>query len=344
MFNYVRTQRTAVQSGAVEVRRGPLVESRHVVHVAVVDAGGRVVARCGDTQLVTYARSAIKPMQALPLVEDEVAARFGLDDEELALACASHSGEPEHVTVARRMLAKVGLGEDALACGAHAPFHRPSARALQEAGTLPGRLHNNCSGKHAGMLALARAHGWEVRGYQTAGHPVQQRMLHEMARWCDVAPSDIVVGVDGCGVATFAVALEALAGGFARLAAADAAGEVGPNRILDAMRAHPRLVAGTGRFCTVLMEVTAGRVVAKVGAEGVYGAMMPDAGLGIALKVADGGRRAAEPALVGALAALNLLGTDELSRLQSFAAPALSNTRGEEVGEVRAVMALERCS
>lgn len=315
------------------------MESRHEVHVAVADASGDLVAQAGDPALVTFARSAVKPIQALPLVDDGVAERFGLDDEEMALACASHSGEAAHVAVARRLLGKLGLDEHDLACGAHAPFHRPSARALQEAGTAPGRVHNNCSGKHAGMLALAQAHGWDVAGYEQAAHPVQRRMLSEMARWCDVSESDIVVGVDGCGVATFAVSLSSLAGAFARLAGAAVAGEPGPRRVLDAMRAHPRLVAGTGRFCTALMEASSGRVVAKVGAEGVYGALVPDAGLGIALKVADGGRRAAEPALAAVLAVLDLLSPGELAELRTFTEPVLVNTRGEEVGVVRAVMA-----
>jgi L-asparaginase II len=332
----------AVTAGTVEVWRGDIVESRHAVHVAVVDAAGKLVAQAGDTTQVTYARSAVKPLQALPLVEDGVLDRFGFGTAELALACASHSGEAEHVVVARRMLAGAGVPEEALACGAHAPFHRPSAQALRAAGAAPARVHNNCSGKHAGMLALAQAHGWPLHGYHEASHPVQQRMLGELARWCDVAASSIGVGVDGCGVATFAVPLRALAGAFARFAGEAEAGGTAARRVLDAMAAEPHLVAGTGRLCTALLEATGGRVSAKVGAEGVYGALVRGEKLGVALKVADGAKRAAEPSLIAVLRELDLLSTEEAAAVHAFAEPAVLNTRGEAVGRLRAVPALRR--
>jgi L-asparaginase II len=333
-----------VQGSVVEVRRGGVVESVHVVHVAVARAGGALQAVSGDASLVTFARSAVKPFQALPLVEDGVLERYGFGDEELALACASHSGQPEHVAVARRMLAALGEEEDALACGAHAPFHRPSAKALRESGVAPGRVHNNCSGKHAGMMALAKSHGWSVVGYHEASNPVQQRMLREMSVWCDVPVPSIPVGVDGCGVATFAVPLAALAGAFGRLGAAATAGDPAPARVLGAMAAAPQLVAGADRLCTALMEVTGGRVLAKVGAEGVYGAVVPERGLGIALKVADGAKRAAEPALIGVLHAVDALTAPEVEALARHARPTLENTRGEVVGEIEARIAVERLS
>jgi L-asparaginase II len=331
-----------VPGSVVEVRRGGAVESLHAVHVAVADRSGALQAFSGDASLVTFARSAVKPLQALPLVDDGVLQRFGFGVEELALACASHSGQPEHVAVVRRMLAALGEAEDALACGAHAPFHRPSAKALREAGVAPGRAHNNCSGKHAGMMALAKSHGWSVAGYHEASHPVQQRMLRELSVWCDVPASSIPMGVDGCGVATFAVPLRALAGAFGRLGAAAAAGDRAPARVQGAMAAAPHLVAGSDRLCTALMEVTGGRLLAKVGAEGVYGAVVPERGLGIALKVADGAKRAAEPALVGVLHALDVLTSAEVDALARYARPTVENTRGEVVGEVEARMALER--
>jgi L-asparaginase II len=325
----------------VEVLRAGAVESQHTVHVAVAEGEGHAVAGCGDASLLTFARSAVKPFQALPLVEDGVLQKYGFGDAELALACASHSGEPEHVELARGMLRRIGSGEEDLACGAHAPFHAASARALRESGAKPGRLHNNCSGKHAGMLALARLHGWPLEGYQEAAHPVQQRMLREMSRWCDVPESEIVVGVDGCGVATFAVPLSALARGFARYATAAAAGGATAH-VAGAMAANPHLVAGHERMCTALMEATAGRVLAKVGAEGVYGAMIPTARMGVVLKVADGARRAAEPALLAVLQELGLLRDAEAARLASYAEPPVENTRGEVVGQLRARVRLER--
>src|SRR5262245_10275271 len=297
--------RKRVNEAAVEVWRGALVESRHRVSVAVCDPSGLLRARCGDTDLVMYARSSIKPLQALPLVEDGAADRFDLTSAELALCCASHSGEPRHVGAAESILRKIGASEEALACGPHAPFHEPSAGALRAAGREPSRLHNNCSGKHAGMLALARHHGWPLAGYQLFEHPVQQRMLNEVARWTDVAPDEILTAVDGCGVATFGAKLRDFALGFARFAAAARRGESGPARIAAAMTRNPEYVGGSGRFCTALIRVTAGRLFVKVGAEGVFLAGAPGAELGVALKVEDGAQRAAEPALIAVLRALN---------------------------------------
>ena len=330
-------------SGArVEVTRGGRVESVHGVDVAVArDGGGRLAARAGSPDRVVFARSAVKPFQALPLVEDGVLARYGLGPEALALACASHSGEPRHVAVARSMLEAIGLPESALACGPHPPFDDGAANALRAAGEKPGRIHNNCSGKHAGMLALASAHGWPTDGYHEAGHPVQERMLDEIARWSGVDRSAIGTGVDGCGVVTFALPLRGLARAFAALAAAAEAGEAGPVAVVEAMTRHPFLVGGTDRLCTRLMEVTEGRVLAKVGAEGVYGAVDLDEGTGIGLKARDGAKRAGEVALLGVLEALGALRPGELDALGRWASPDVRNTRSEVVGGMRAVVELE---
>jgi L-asparaginase II len=322
----------------VEVLRGSMVESRHRVHIAIAGADGRLRAHAGEARRVTFARSAVKPIQALPLVADRVLERFGILDEELALTCGSHSGEAYHVLAARELLRKAGVREELLACGPQEPLHEPTRRALGRAGERPQAIHNNCSGKHAGMLALARFHGWPLEGYHRAGHPVQRRMLEEVARWCGMPADEIPSGVDGCGIVTFAVPLAALAAAFARLAAhtrqdyaSDPAG-----RVVRAMVAHPAYVAGTGRLCTELMRRTHGRVFAKVGAEGVYCAGVPGAELGIALKVEDGARRAAEPALLATLRRLSLLSDDEVAELARFAEPDVTNTRGEVVGGVRA--------
>ncbi len=327
----------------VEVRRGTIVESVHRVSVAVVDADGRLRARAGTPAQVTFARSAIKPFQALPLVEDGVLEHFGFGDRELALCCASHSGEPWHVETALSMLRRIGLDESMLACGPHPPFHEPSARALVDAGRVPSRIHNNCSGKHSGMLALARRHGWPALGYEQILHPVQQRMLAVMSEWSKVARDEIGIGVDGCGVATFALPLEAMARAFGALAGAARRGIGGPERVLRAMGRYPEYIAGTGRLCTDLSRTVHGRIVAKVGAEGVYCAAVPGAELGVALKVEDGAWRAAEPALLSVLRALTLITDDEVGELDRFAEPVITNTRGERVGEVRAVIRLEPC-
>lgn len=325
----------------VEVWRGPVVESRHRVAVAVVDAVGRLRAWSGDPDVVVFARSAVKPFQALPLVDDGVADRLGFEPAELALCCASHNAEPRHVDAAHALLRKAGAGEEALACGARSPMSRAAARELEKRGLEPTRVHNECSGKHAGMLALARAHGWPLAGYHRAEHPVQQRMLEEISRWTEIPPDEIPTGVDGCGVVTFALPLRSLAGAFARLAAAARRGDAGPARIVRAMVENPEYVAGTERLCTELMRAADGRIFAKVGAEGVYCAGIPGAELAVALKVLDGSDRASGPALLGTLASLGLLSEEELETIERFASPEVENSRGERVGRLQARVELE---
>lgn len=319
----------------VEVLRGTTLESVHRVHVAISDAGGTVVAALGDPHRVTYYRSAAKPLQALPLVEDGVLERFGLDDMELALACASHEGETAHVEGVRRMLAKIGLDEEALACGPHLPYSEEARHALLAAGQVARRVHNNCSGKHAGMLALARAHGWPVEGYHRAGHPVQERMRMEVARWSGLNREAVDTAVDGCGVVSFAVPLGAMAGSLARFAAAAAVGEP-PARVVEAMTTHPFMVGGTRRACTEVMRRTGRRAFVKLGAEGVYVGGLPEEGIGFALKVEDGGRRAGEVAMIRVLEVLDALTGDDLEALADLRRPRIRNTRDEVVGEIRA--------
>lgn len=328
-----------MSSARVEATRGGTVESVHAVDVAVVD-GDRVVARAGSPSRRVFARSAVKPFQALPLVEDGVLDRLGLGAEALALACASHSGEPRHVAVARSTLGAIGLEESALACGPHEPFDDAARETLRASGQAPGRVHNNCSGKHAGMLALAVAHDWPTAGYHRLEHRVQQRMLAEIERWTGVRRDGIDTGVDGCGVVTFALPLDGLARAFHRLVTT-AGREPGPGAVVDAMTGHPFLVGGTDRLCTRLMEVTDGRLLAKVGAEGVYGAAVVGGGPGIALKARDGAGRAGPVALIGVLEALDLLDRAEREALDRWARPAVRNTRDEVVGELRAVVELE---
>jgi L-asparaginase II len=328
-------------SARVLVTRGEQVESVHTVHVAVTD-GARVVARAGDPHMVTYLRSAAKPLQALPLVEDGVVGSLGITGSELALCCASHNAESRHVRAAAALLRRAGLEEGDLACGPHPPMRPAEAQRLAASGQLPRGIHNNCSGKHAGMLALAVHHGWRTEGYHRRGHAVQKRMRAEVARWSGVRSEALELAVDGCGVVTFALPLAAMAHAFARFGAAAREEDSGPAEVLGAMRAHPFMVAGTGRLCSALIGETGGRVVPKTGAEGVYCATLPDAGLGIALKVEDGARRAADVALVEVLAALDVLEEGELEALAPWRRPAVRNTRDERVGEIRGEVALER--
>jgi L-asparaginase II len=325
----------------VEVSRGDIVESRHRVHIAVVDGKGRLRAHAGDAGFVAFARSAIKPVQAIPVLVDGAAERFGFTDIEVALCCASHSGEPRHIEAVQGMLRKIGAAEDALACGAHVPMGKQAAQELAERGEEPSRVHNNCSGKHVGMLALAQIHGWPLAGYHEADHPVQIRMQQELATWTEMNADDFGVAVDGCGVMTFALPIERLARAFARFAVAARNGEDAPARVVKAMVRNPEYVAGSARLCTDLMRVTGGRVFAKVGAEGVYCAGVPGAELGVALKVEDGATRAAEPALIAVLKALAILSDDEVADLAAFAEPDITNTRAERVGALRAHIRLQ---
>lgn len=330
-----------MSEGRVDVRRGGLVESTHRVHVAVVDGTGRLRARTGDQEFITWARSTLKPIQAIPVVADGVAEALGWGPPEIALCCASHSGQPMHVERVAAMLASIGLTESSLACGPQAPRYRPAADALREAGKEPGRIHNNCSGKHAGMLGLAKVNGWDTVGYETPDHPVQQRILAEVSQWTGVSRDRIPLATDGCGVMTFALPLRALANAFARLAAASRSGGGAPARVVQAILERPELMAGTDRMCSDLIAATDGRVFAKVGAEGVYCAGVPGAEIGIALKVEDGALRAAQPALLAVLAELDLLSKAEAAELSGYARPKVLNTRAAEVGEIVPTIRLE---
>jgi L-asparaginase II len=338
-------------TSTVEIFRGGIVESRHRVSVAVVDAAGKLVAWTGDPDLVTYWRSCAKLVQVLPLIADGAAAALGITDEEIAVACASHNGEPRHVAVVEGLLAKAGCSEADLACGPHSSLSPAVARAMAERGELPRRIHSNCSGKHAGMLALASHHGWPVADYRRAGHPVQRRVLAEAARWTDVPETKLGQGVDGCGVVSFALPLRNMALAYARLgsrtAPTGARGEGlggGPtlsaaaDRVIKSIFADPFLVAGTGRLCTEVIAGSSGRVLAKIGADGVYCVALPEAGLGVALKVEDGDVDSARPAI---LATVEALAPGVVRVAESFRSPVIKNTLGEEVGHVTANIALE---
>ena len=332
----------------VENRRGSIVESRHIVHVAVVDGNGRLVASAGNPDLVTFWRSAAKPFQAQPLVADGVVERFGLTRQDLALACASHSSEPAQVTLVRQFLQRVQCSERDLMCGPHRPLSDAVARDYETRGVRLTAVYSNCSGKHTGMLALAKHHGWPTEFYARVEHPVQQRCLKSVSEYTDVLAQDIGVAVDGCGVACFALPLRNMALAYARLGS----GEWGvvPNgadrkiplptphsQILQAMLHHPELVAGEGRPCTELMRAHPGRVVAKVGAEGVYSAALIREGLGVTLKVEDGHSLASALAIASVLAELGLK-----PQPASLLTKPITNSRGETVGEMRVNGGLER--
>lgn len=329
----------------VEVTRGRApghdhVESAHRGAAAVVDSSGRLVAAWGEIDRSVFPRSAVKPLQALPLIETGAADALAVTETEIALACASHGGEPEHVAAVGAWLARMGMGPDALECGGHSPLHEASALAMACAGEWPTAVHNNCSGKHAGMLATAVHLGEPVTGYVEAGHPVQMRVRAALQDMCGADLSAAPVGIDGCSIPTFAMPVVALARAMARFADPDAAGlpatrAAACRRVQTAMAAHPFYVAGTGRCCTAVIEATGGAVLVKTGAEGVYCAAIPASGLGLALKIDDGAKRASEVALVALLDHLAVLDRAQASALSVFARPAIPSRSGASIGEIR---------
>src|SRR2546422_352265 len=314
----------------VEQIRGGVVESSPAAHVAVVDREGRLVARAGDPDLVTIWRSAAKPFQAMPLVADGVVARFKISTAELALCCASHSSEPKRVGLVRDLRAKLGCSARDLLRGAHPPLSERVAQDYATRGVRLTAVYSNCSGKHAGMLALARHHGWPTEFYTRLEHPVQQRLLSEVAEWSGVERSRIGTATDGCGVVCYALPLRHMGLAYARLGSAHAV-------VLEAMLRHPELIAGEGRPCTDMMRAHPGRVVVKVGAEGVYCGLLTQEGQGIALKVEDGHTIAAALAMAAVLAELGLRPLPP-----ALLARPTVNTRGETVGELRVNGGLEQ--
>lgn len=321
----------------IEVVRGGFVESRHRIAVAVSDAHGVLRWAAGDPRLRTFWRSAAKPFQAMPLIEDGVARRFGLTPEHLALAAASHSSEAEHLAVTDEFLRRIGCGESDLRCGPHPPLDPDVAKAARAAGRIPTPRWSNCSGKHTGMLALAKHHGWPTAEYTARDHPVQRRLLDAIVAWTGRRPEEIGLAVDGCTTVCYHLDLAGMALAYARLGVAtDPAGTA----IRQAMLDHPTLVAGTGRFDTQVMQALAGRIIVKVGAEGVYCAALVREGLGVALKVEDGEMRAAAPALAAVLE--RLLGAEwPGERFAPWQEPVIRNTRDEVVGGVRAAGGLQ---
>ena len=335
----------------VDVMRGNAIESTHCGAIAVLDADGAVVASLGDIDRPIFPRSAVKVLQALPLVASGAADRLGLTDDELALACASHNGETIHAQTAARMLAKAGLDAGALECGAHWPSLDTASRALAAQGHAPTALNNNCSGKHAGFLCLACAlHGGRpdlqqfVRGYVMPEHPVMREVTAALQSATGYDLGNTPRGTDGCSIPTFAVPLRNLAQAFARVGTgvglsaghADAA-----KRLRAAVAKAPFMVAGTGRFDTRVMERLGARVFCKVGAEGVFCAALPERGLGVAIKIDDGNNaRACAVVMAAVIEAFVALDDGEAGFMRSLSDLSLQNWNGIEVGRLVATPVL----
>jgi L-asparaginase II len=349
----IESQQIPVAESLVEVRRGAITESRHRGHIVAVEPGGNIVACLGAPETVTFLRSSAKPFQALPLVVSGAADHFGFTDREVALACASHNGEPIHTEIVTSMLKKIGLGPETLKCGAHEPYGAEAARELRERGEAPSVLHNNCSGKHAGMLALALHLGAPTETYNEPENPVQLAIGKTIAQFSDIAVEDLAVGTDGCAVPVFGLTMKAMALAYARLVAPpssfDEATREACRRIVRVMSAYPELIGGTSdRLDTEIMRAAPGRLISKVGAEGVYTAGVNPSdewpkGLGLALKIEDGDdKRARAPVVIESLRQLGVLRDESLEAVARYAFFPVLNRPGEVVGEVRANFELQQ--
>jgi L-asparaginase II len=326
----------------VEVTRGNDVESIHLGSVAVVNTRGDLLYRAGDPDFLTFTRSTIKPFQAAPFLRSDGPAKFGFTTREVALMCASHSGEAMHTGAVQSMLHKAGCDEHHLRCGCHEPMVYAATGTLPPAGETYNQLHHNCSGKHAGFLACCVQHGYPLDSYLDPGHPVQQAVRASVAYFAGISESDLRMGIDGCSAPNYAMPLSRLALAYARLAQGGNDALYGSvlNNLYQAMTMHPEMVSGTGRSDLAFMQTAPGDWVAKVGAEGVQVIGIRSAGLGIAVKVADGNPRALYPATISVLQQLGLIESPEISPLAQWVRPQLKNYAGSQIGEVRAAVKL----
>ena len=328
----------------VVATRGDADESVHYGAVAVVDRDGRLLHAAGEPQAQVFTRSTLKPVQALPFVRDGGVERFGYSVEQVALLCASHAGEPRHVEGVADMLARAGHAPEHLQCGTHVPgCHELRSEFPPPPPYSP--LAHNCSGKHAGMLAACTLHGWRRDDYLDPQHPLQAEIRATVAAFCGVEDARLAMGIDGCSAPNYALPLAALARAFARLACGDddARWHGAPRRLRNAMVAHPGMVSGAGHSDEALMLAGGGDWIVKIGADGVQAVGVASRGIGIAVKVADGGRRAIAPAIVAVLDQLGLLDTARRTALARFAAPTIRNYRGRATGALRPVVELARC-
>jgi L-asparaginase II len=325
------------QPGKVVVTRGGIEESAHAVRFAAADPEGAIVASGGDIEQLTFLRSSAKPLICAVVVGSGAADHFGFTDAEIALGAGSHSGEPFHVAAARSMLAKAGLTEDDLRCGAHAPYNVQAALDLAAAGIEPGRIHNNCSGKHAGILALAVHLGAGAAGYLEVTHPAESAILDGCAEMLGVPLASFAVGVDGCGIPVIATPISVAARFFAKFAAPQRFATKWRDalvRVRDAMMAYPEMVAGTGEFDTDLMRSAPGDIIGKGGAEGYHASAALRRGLGLCVKIVDGNARAVPPFVVEQLAELDMLTAAQSGALSAYHRKLVKNRAGTVAGEI----------
>jgi L-asparaginase II len=322
----------------VKVSRGGLVESLHRGHIAVVNSKGELLYANGNPQEVVYARSSMKPLQAIPIVETGAAEHFHFDHADLSLTCASHNGEDQHTNRVLSILERAELTFADLQCGIHNPRWQETYEALIKAGGEVTAIYNNCSGKHSGMLATAKHMNESTADYYKIDHPVQQRIIEAISDLTEVPKEEIEIGIDGCGVPVHGIPLQNLALGFAKMAdpsSLPVKRQEAIHKITTAMMEAPEMVGGTDRFCSDFMHVLDGRMFGKAGAEGVYCIGDKETGIGIAIKIEDGNGRATSPVAVEVLSQLGLLGEKQKEQLSSYHYPQLKNCRKETIGELK---------
>ena len=325
---------------AAEVYRGNVVESRHYATAVMVDSKGKVIYAAGDKERPTSLRSGAKPLQVLPLFTSGTAEAYRFSLPQVAVMCASHSGQIIHQEQVLGILERVGLAESHLQCGVHRPFHRATARALAEAGEKPKPRHNTCSGKHACMLAITRHRGWDIKTYTKIEHPVQQEMLAAVARMTDLARDKIDIGLDTCGVPVFAVPIYNIALAYARLSRPEEGRgrwREGMEAIGAAMGRYPELLAGEGRLVTALLQAYKGKILAKDGGEALFCLGIPSRGWGLAVKIEDGSERALAPVVINLLRETGIIPGSLPAILEAFACPVIRTHQGQLAGRIEPV-------
>lgn len=322
------------------VQRGNIVESVHRAHAVVMNHIGQRLQYFGNAQLVTFARSTAKLLQVIPIITSGAVDHYEFTNQEITLMCASHNGEHEHTETVLSILQKIGLTETELQCGSHAPYHQATASEMSLMNMQPSCIHNNCSGKHAGMLAYARFYSLPIQHYISIDHPVQQAMLAIVCRMCGLEQQYIHLGIDGCGVPVFGMPIQQLAYAFARLGKPEFLDQIEQNachRIIAAIRQFPHLLAGNDRYDTKLIVATNGKLIGKMGAEGMFAVAYPDQGLGLAVKIEDGAQRALYPAVTECLKRLNWIDHEQFIELAEFHTSAQRNWRGDVVGNIHPI-------
>lgn len=329
----------------VEVIRSGIVESSHQGDVVVVDSEGKIIFELGNSERLTFFRSSSKPLQAISFLETGIAEKFNIDLKEIALLMSSHSGEAEHIDLLKGLMARLGVKEEMFECGVNDPINKEAYKKLLMNGQMPTKLHCNCSGKHLGFMAAAKALGYPMEGYHKAEHIVQKNSEKVLLEFCNLKPSNVIRSIDGCGVPVIAVPLRNMAQAYANLCDerfGDGKYAKSCNYVISSMTMYPEMVAGSGRLDTEIMKRFGDRVVCKIGAEGVYCVGIIGKAVGIALKIEDGNSRAIGPAIIEILYQMKVLREDEVIQLKEQWNPGVLNTRGEKVGELKAVFKMRQ--